>query len=134
MESKKSVRLLVIHDTEHLYEALQDVAEMNSHVYDVECMHRSSGREAKELISDWRPTIVLLDAHIHDVNSIEFLRDCRSSGIPVILTSHHNSVEIEKSAMNNGAIGYCPLVGDPETVEQVLSEIVMYSEEVCAVH
>lgn len=129
MESKKQVRLLVVNDQLNYCELVQEHVDLNSHIYDIECRCVESADEALRMITAWAPSVVLLDAFVDDMNSFEFLRRCDNARMPVVVTSMHGSVEIERSALEHGAAAYVPGSEDPDTMDYLLERIVHVAAE-----
>ncbi len=124
MDNRKQVRLLVVNDQDNYCALLREHVELNSHLYDIECRFVHSAGEALRIMSVWAPSVVLLDAFINDMNSFEFLRRCDGSHMPVVVVSAHGSIEIERSAMENGAAAYFPGSEDPDTLDHLIERIV----------
>ncbi|NLF25227.1 MAG: hypothetical protein GX589_06160, partial [Deltaproteobacteria bacterium] len=116
--------LLFVHDQEDYCNLFKEQVDLNSHLYKIDCQCTTSGHQALRMIREWRPSVVLLDAHIGDVNSFQVLDGCKGIEVAVIVTSDINSQEIEKSAEKHGACGYCHLLDDPESIEHMLKQIV----------
>jgi len=124
MNYGRELRLLVVHDQKDFCDFFREQVDLNRHLYKIDCQCTTSGRQALELIREWAPTVVLLDAHISDINSFQVLDGCKSREVSVILTSESVSSEIEKSAQKHGACGYCQSFDDPDLIEQLLHQIV----------
>lgn len=118
------LRLLVVHDRKEYCELFKEQVDLNSHLYKIDCQCTTSGKKALKIIKEWGPAVVLLDAHIGDLNSFQVLDRCKGREVPVILTSESNSRAIEQSAQKHGARGYCQTLSDPEGIEQLLQQIV----------
>jgi DNA-binding NtrC family response regulator len=126
---RKSLKLLVVNDQLGYIDQLSDHAEMNDHLYDIELKIAESMDRVYQLISYWRPSVILLDAHVFGVNCFELLQQIKDGFIPVVVTSQHNSTEIEQSALENGAALYLSTGEDPEIIENLLEQIASLAED-----
>ena len=124
-DKEKTVRLLVVNDTQEFNEALQASIDMNSHVYDLDCECVVTGEEALERIEKWQPSVILLDAHLPDLNSLSILDQSDPEETKVIITSTHHSTEIRDTALSRGAEGYFPMEQDIDLLEQLIEYVVV---------
>lgn len=130
IEKSKVIRVLVAHEQCSYVELMRSVAEMNSHIYDMELIHAPTRDLALELHATKNPSIVLLDAHLPEQGGLSLIEEFRKQGTPIVVTSTFNSQEIEESAMQYGATGYCALSDDPEILDIVLLQIADYAVEI----
>lgn len=126
--SRKKVRLLVVaddesHEDHDYYKHLKEVADLSSHIYEITCNITHSGKEGLELINSWQPTVILVDAHLSDINSCEVVTVGSKQEVPVVVVSDHRNAEIEESAISLGAKGYISKSDTPEDVETALAKI-----------
>lgn len=119
-QTRKYIKLLVIHDQPSEVEQITDWAEMNDHLFSVEIQFTNIAEKAYELIGSWNPSVIMLDAHLTDENSFEVLNRVKDNAIPIVMTSEHNSNEIGQSAIENGADMYFSFGDDPEFAEYFL--------------
>ena len=123
MSMRKKVRLLVVDEQARFCELVQEIADLASHMYDISCEFTDSGSRARELVRDWDPSVILVDAHLSDINSCEFVNDCRDVRAPVVVTSEERSSSIEESAREWGASGYFTKSESVEDVEKLVLEL-----------
>lgn len=131
---KKTIRLLVIGDDaesqiNEYFVHLKDFTEMSTHLYDIDCNFIHTGEEAYKQIKDWLPNVILIDAHLADVNCFNILEHCVKEHLPVVLTSDYRLPEVEKSAENSGASAYIPKSDNPDDFEFLLSLIAEIADE-----
>ena len=134
MEGKKEVRVLVVDEGSAYFELICEHAEMNDHYFSINCAHVENGEEVLEKIRTFAPTIILLDAHIPDVNCFEILERCKEGLAPIIVTSDNCSPEIEVSARMNGASGYVTKSTNPEHLDALIFQIATLSPESESTH
>ena len=124
----KELRLLVVHDRRESCELLKEAVDLNRHNFRIDCQFTTSGEKGLEMVKQWQPAVVLLDAHIGDLNSFKFLDQCKDGAASIIMTSDAGSIDIELSAQRHGARGYWQWVDDPEGVEMILQQIMSIAE------
>jgi len=69
----------------------------------------SSGDEFVDAISSmpsYRPGCVILDIQMPGLNGLEVQRRLAGTGIPVILITAHEDVDVREHAVASGAVGY----------------------------
>jgi DNA-binding NarL/FixJ family response regulator len=136
---RKQVRLLVIGDdsatdSDSYYSHLKETAELCRHLYDVTCNFTDTGEGAAELMKEWEPTIILVDAHLENSSSIEIVRMSKAEAVPVVVTSDYPSSEIEQSFKLQGAAAYMPKTANPDDFEIILQKIVALAAEASIKH
>lgn len=107
----------------------KDFTEINRHLYDLKCNFVKLGKVALKEIGKWEPTIILVDAHLTDINCCDILERCRREHLPVILTSDYRLSEMEKSIEALGASAYVPKADSPDDFESLLNKIADLAEE-----
>lgn len=125
---KKEVRLLVVQEVDQFRDMLEDWIELHSLDYRIEVRTTDSGQDGLELLHNWCPSVVLVDAHIPDLDGFTLVNYCKQSCVPVFVLSSEQSMEIELTALQSGAAGYFPAIEDPGLVEQLLADIVEASD------
>ena len=134
MYGQKEIRLLVIDENPGYYQSLSGWAEMCRHEYPVVCRHVRSDEEAPKIISEWEPSVVLIDAYLQDGEPFKFVERCRAEPFQVIVMSSEHSQAIEDSARLHGAAGYLTKSEDPDDLERLLSEIAQVAESAHIAH
>ena len=101
-----TVRILIADDHELIRKGLRTV--LQSHPGWVVCGEAATGREAVERARELRPTIVIMDLTMPELNGLEATRQIRHS-LPdtqvLILTVHH-SEQLVHEVLGAGARGY----------------------------
>ena len=128
------MRLLIVDDHEHYRELIEHSIDMWNERYEFKCEFADNATEAMKRIIDFAPTIVLADAYIPDMNSMEFIAQCNSMAVPLVVTSDHISPELEDSAIARGARAYLPKSNDPDEIEYILEQIAYLADEQELVH
>ena len=123
MYERKQIRLLVIDEQAGYYQSLNSWAEMCAHEYPVVCKHIKSDEGVSKVISEWGPSVVLIDAYLQDGDPFKFVDRCRAEPFQVIVMSNEHSQAIEDSARDHGAAGYLTKSEDPDDLEKLLSEL-----------
>jgi DNA-binding NarL/FixJ family response regulator len=134
MDGRRILRLLVVNDQREYCEHLKEQVDLNSHLYQIECQYTTSGKKALQMIKQWHPAVVLLDAHIGDINSFKVLQRCKGGAASIIVTSEFVSRDIEQSAMRNGATGYYATIDDPEGIEHLIEQIMTMADGAGSLH
>lgn len=122
------VRVLLVQDRRGSVQHIREHAEMNDHRYRIELRHTASGAKAVELAKSWEPSIIVVDAFLSDTNSFELLEQIKDHHMPVVITGPDPSAEIEQSARDHGAAAYLSSSEDPDTLEELLRELVRLAE------
>lgn len=127
MNEPKRVRLLVIDEHDGYFGLLSQYAEI--HAADCEFDLRFAGcrDDALKEIYGWNPSVILLDAHLPDMNGFDFLSECKDGHAPVIVTSDHRSKGIEDAARTKGAMGYLAKSDNPDEMEQLILKLASVS-------
>ena len=131
---KKEVRLLVVQESQDFRLMLEDWIELHSLDYDISVRTTESGQDGYEILHNWCPSVVLVDAHIPDLDSFSLVSQCTRSCVPVFVTSAEQSMEIELTALQSGAAGYFPAMEDPGLMDQLLADIVEASDYSLEMH
>ena len=131
---KKSIKLLVVGDddesaVQNYFSHLKDYTEISMHTYDINCKVVAKGEEALEQITQWEPSVILVDAHIGDVNSCDILEFCKKEHLPVVLTSDYHLPEIQLRIDDLGISAYLQKADSPDDFEFLLKKIADIAEE-----
>lgn len=127
MELAKRVRLLVVDDQPEYFSQLAECAELCAYSFRIECRYADSEQAMTDLLTNWRPTVVVLDVHASFAPGFELLNRLQGKAIPVVVTSSNHSKEIERSVMERGAAAYLQKSDDPEEIERALYTLAGYS-------
>jgi len=127
------VRLLVVDEQESYCELIRKSADIGDMAFEVVCEHAASAAEAIRKIADWEPTVILVDAYLPDMNSLEFLEQCRGTS-PLIVASEHISPSTEESVLSRGASAYIPKTQDPDELDIILQKIAWLAAEYSTTH
>jgi DNA-binding NarL/FixJ family response regulator len=127
VQTRKTIKLLVVDEQDGYCDLIREHAEICSHHVDILCECVNTGKEAIEKIASWKPSVILLDAHLRDVNSFEVLESCREGRATVVVSSDFCSREIMDSARDHGASGYVTKSESPEEIEALLFELASVS-------
>ena len=127
MDLKKTVRLLVVDEQSDYFGELRQYAQMLDDRYNITCEFTDSSHTAQQILESWEPSVVLLDVHLSDMSNFDFLEDCQANAIPVVVTGHCPSREIERSVLSRGAIAYFPKSHDPDEMEEMMNMLAKVS-------
>ncbi len=120
---KKELRLLVV-DGESVYsEFLKEFSDIWNERFSLVLSHVESATEAIAQLGELRPNVILVDAHLDDVNSLDFVEQCAGGSATLVVTSEIHSSTIESSAIERGACAYIPKTEDPDEVEFILERL-----------
>ena len=120
-------KILVVDDEAQIRELLKDFLEIKD--YDV--ITASSGKEALEKIKE-KPTIVLLDVMMPDMNGLQVLDKIKESApsIEVIMVTGLAEEDIAVESLKKGAFDYITKPIDLNHLENVIGlKIIQMSEE-----
>lgn len=134
MTDDDQIRLLVVNDHSGFTDLVQDTVEINDYRFNIRCQVVDTGEEALEKIDDWAPEVVLIDAHIPDLNCMKILDEVDAESRAFIVTSTYNSPEIRDSVLAKGAYGYFPIEEDVEGLERLLEFILAISQSDYSTH
>ena len=123
MTNKKEVRLLILDESERYSKAIRECAEMSPPDYQLTVQFADNEKKALEIMKNWDPSVVLLDAHMPRLDAFDVLERYMAEIVPVIVTSSSTSRDIEASARSHGAIGYFAKSENPDEIEWLLSSI-----------
>lgn len=129
MESRKEVRVLIIDEHDGWCEQLRQFAEMNDHLYEFQIERHSTGLTALKALREFGPTVVIVEAHLTDIDPFALVRTCRDELTPVVVTSEECSDEIEESAFQNGAAGYVVHTDNPDHLEHFVLQLATLSTQ-----
>jgi len=118
---RKDVKLLVVDDHTEGFDELRDVADMYSPDFRIECKLATSGAEARELASSWQPSVVLVDLHLANTETLTLLRHLSELGTPVVATSSERRPDIEQTVQDYGAAGYVQKSTSLEELETLVN-------------
>jgi DNA-binding response OmpR family regulator len=131
---KKSVRLLVIHESTLYSDLIREHCELLSHEYRIDCKVASDCKLASTLMQCWIPTVVLIDAYGSSVDCVQFLEDWGKGLIPIVVVSDFLSSTIKNAMLSRGATEYLTTGDMPEDVEYLLERVVDMSPEALDLH
>lgn len=125
--SSKNYRVIIADDDGQLSRRLSDFFKEKN--FDAKLV--SNGKELKSILKDpaWIPHFIITDLMLPDGNAIEIcnmtntLAHLKDSGIKVLVTSGHNSLQNVKDCMKAGASDY---VIKPFKFDDMLSRIVFH--------
>lgn len=107
--------ILICDDEEGIRESFRLILED-----DYELEFAENGPKAIEKLSALSPALVLLDIKMPKMHGLEVLREFKSMkpGVPVVIVSGYDSVELAQEAVKLGAADYIP---KPFKSQQILS-------------
>jgi DNA-binding response OmpR family regulator len=121
---QSTVRVLVVGGERHIFfEQLSEHAELCSHQWKIELDYVETGKEALGRLVSFSPSVIMLDAHLSDMNSMELLEELKEKVGPVIVTSESHSPTIESSARERGAIAYILVDEHAESYEGLFERL-----------
>jgi DNA-binding NarL/FixJ family response regulator len=117
MSEKKPIRLLLVEDHRLVRAGLRALFEGSPNIEVV--AEADNGREALAQIAEHRPTIVLMDISMPNLNGIDATRQIarESPGLHVIILSMHSNDEYVLQALRAGARGYILKEAAPRELE-----------------
>ncbi len=117
MSEKKPIRLLLVEDHRLIRAGLRALLEGSPNIEVV--AEADNGREALAQIVEHRPTIVLMDISMPNLNGIEATRQIAKEfpGPHVIILSMHSNDEYVIQALRAGARGYILKEAAPRELE-----------------
>src|SRR3989440_12413481 len=115
--SKSGARILVVDDEIEILRALQ--RSLTAHSFDV--FTASTGEEALESITHYRPDLMLLDLGLPGMSGLEVCKRVRTqSNLPIIVLSVKDTERDKVLALDLGADDY---ISKPFGINEVLARI-----------
>ncbi len=124
---RSSVRLLVVDESSSYYDQIKEYAEVYSHQIELVVAHAESASSAIEELRKFKPSVVLVDMHIPDMNGLDLIDRCKDEIQAVVVTSQTPSKEIETSALQHGAKAYVSKGEAPEDFENLIETLTRYA-------
>ena len=115
--------LLIISASEALGASVRECAPKGWNVVQAFC-----GEHGLKVISQLLPVLVVVDAHLPDMNGLAVLDRLNGASSALVLTSQHDSEELKRIALARGAQAYKPYPGEDEDAESWLQELVSLGE------
>lgn len=128
MELKKKMRLLVVEGEAEFKEQLTECIELCRHQYDIECHFTTSEGEAKKLLREFEPAVVLVDINLPESDTFQIIKGCSELEVPVVATSDFRTREVEEQAISSGATALIQRSNDPEEMELLLHHLASFAE------
>lgn len=117
------VRVLVIEDDAIQVTLLQHAL---GNIQDVDVKYAKTGRQALQLVGDWRPQVVVTDLRLPDMHGMDVLKEIRSQGLhcSVFAISATDSVDEAVAAVHAGAAEFMSKPLDYKRLQLVLKQAV----------
>jgi len=118
----KKIKILVVDDEAIMRDSLRDWLSDVGH----DVLTAENGPQALELIEKERPSIVLVDLVMPEMDGIELLKRAKeiSPGIEVIIITAYGSIPTAIAAMREGAYDYIEKPFCPEKAELLIEKLV----------
>ena len=118
-QTKKPV-VLICEDEEGIRESFKLILE---DFYDLRFAH--NGMEGLEMAKASTPDLMFLDIRMPKLHGMETLKKIKKArpGLPVVIVTGYQSVEIAQEALKNGASDYIPKPFESKHVLQVAAEL-----------
>ena len=129
MSERKHIRMLLVNDENEYCERFQEVVDLSSYCYDIDCHCVENAKEAIDAIAKWNPDLVMLDLFLPDMDSSKVLNLCTKEKTPIIVTSEEQLIDVGKNYLDKGVSGYFKLGEDPEEFDQILSRVAELANE-----
>ena len=131
---RRELRLLIVDDHSGYSEFLEEYSDIWNEQYEVILSHVESAAEAVEQLSELKPNVIMVDAHLPDMNSLEFVQQFSTVDSAIVVTSEKHSLSLEESAMCHGADAYIPKTQDPDEIEFLFSRLAQISSDPRELH
>ena len=107
-------RIFVIEDDALLRDAVDLILEQAGYLVAT----TGVGRGAPDLVTRFRPDLVLLDIQLPDINGLAVLRSLRATGLraPVLMMTADGRPETVRDVMSSGGTGYLLKPFSPEAL------------------
>ncbi len=125
----EQIKLIVIDDQELYLNSIKDYIDICNYSGKIDVIYERSAQKGLEKIKDDSSSLVILDAHIKDMNSMDFLHLAKGRDVKIILVSDKPSSSIKISALDNGAIAYFPKMYEPEDLDNLFELIVKLGDK-----
>jgi two-component system, NtrC family, response regulator AtoC len=121
---RKKVKLLIIDEQPWYGDVLKEHAEM-CHDYDISCEVATTHEDVERLIRTWTPSVVMVDVHHTEIDSLDLIRKWEGGLHSVVAVSRERSKEIETSALSRGADAYVTKTENPDELQVLIERIAM---------
>ena len=115
------MRMLYVEDNRINALLFEEIVQLRS---DIELRVAEDGREALGIASEWPPDVLVLDAHLPDVNGVDLLATLRAlpglAAVPAFMCSADSQPADLRRADDAGFSGYWP---KPIAVAGVLADL-----------
>lgn len=119
----RRLRVLVIDDQPSAGAQIEEQAEVLGQHCELDVRQVGSENDILQIVWSWKPSVVLLNAHVMVGNSLAILDELRDGCAPVVITSLYNSKTIQESVRQRGAAAYVSGQGNPEYWEQLMASL-----------
>ena len=104
MRPVKTVRILIADDHELVRQGVRAILQREPGW--TVCGEAPTGRQALTMLVELTPDLVVLDISLPGLNGIEVTRQIRrSSSVPILIVTMHDSDEVVREAIESGANG-----------------------------
>jgi CheY-like chemotaxis protein len=121
------MRMLYVEDNRINALLFEEIVQLRS---GIELRVAEDGREALGIATEWPPDVLVLDAHLPDVNGVDLLATLRTlpglAGVPAFMCSADSRPADLQRADDAGFCGYWP---KPIAIAGVLADIDALSED-----
>jgi len=131
---RKQIRLLIVDDSPGYSELLKDSSDIWNEYYEVLVTHVATASEAVHQIAAGGAHVVMVDAHLSCINTLEFVKEVSCSSLPIVVMSEGCSTELEVTVREWGAADYIAKTADPDEVENTLMRLAELSTDTLHVH
>ena len=108
------IRVLLVDDQAMIGEAVRRILQSED---DIEYLYCSTPLEALEIADEWKPTVILQDLVMPEVDGLDLVRDYRqhktTALVPIVVLSSREEPETKAEAFARGANDYLVKLPDP---------------------
>ncbi|MCB0328397.1 MAG: response regulator transcription factor [Bdellovibrionales bacterium] len=131
---KKEIHILLVDDQPGYCEFLEMSSDIWNEHFSVMLTHVKSAEEAVSELQSMTPNIIVVDAHLPDTNTLDFVERYSVGESPIVVTSEEHSLSLEESAIYHGAAAYIPKTNDPDEVEFFFARLAELSSAPREIH
>lgn len=125
---QEKIRVLIADDDGHACRRARDFLTQNG----FDCRMCHNGVDAKKILLEWKPKVLLADLLLPNGNAFELLNHCqnepslRANNVAVLVMSGHNSEENIRESYQRGARDY---LTRPLMYQELLSRVVFHCRD-----
>lgn len=117
------VKLLIVNEEDDFSDLLKKHIELNQYQGRIIFKQVCSQDDAVELLKNWQPSVVMIDAYLPDVNSLDLVERWQGGTAQLIVTSDNKHKNLEVEALRKGASAVVIKSYDIDSINETIQQI-----------